>query len=63
MSYIPNISNYAAKLVGVLAYMVQYGCITHCVLEYVGDFVIVNTFMFSICFTCVYLSVQERFKI
>lgn len=44
MSYIPNISNYATKLAGVLAYMVQYGCITHCVLEYVGDFVIVNTF-------------------
>ncbi|KDR13846.1 mitochondrial inner membrane protease subunit 1 [Zootermopsis nevadensis] len=40
MSYIPNISNYATKLAGVLAYMVQYGCITHCVLEYVGDFVI-----------------------
>jgi hypothetical protein len=45
MSYFPNISNYAAKVVGVLAYMVQYGCMTHCVLEYVGDFVIVNRFI------------------
>jgi uncharacterized protein YuzB (UPF0349 family) len=42
MNYIPNISNYATKVAGVLAYMVQYGCITHCALEYVGDFVIVN---------------------
>jgi hypothetical protein len=42
MNYIPNISSYATKVAGVLAYMVQYGCITHCALEYVGDFVIVS---------------------
>jgi hypothetical protein len=58
MSYIPNISNYATKVVGVLAYMVQYGCITHCVLEYIGDFVIVNTFIFSIYFAYVALSLR-----
>ncbi|PNF15314.1 Mitochondrial inner membrane protease subunit 1 [Cryptotermes secundus] len=40
MNYIPNISNCATKVAGVLAYMVQYGCITHCALEYIGDFVI-----------------------
>jgi hypothetical protein len=42
MNYIPNISSCATKVAGVLAYMVQYGCITHCALEYIGDFVIVN---------------------
>lgn len=47
MNYIPNISNCATKVAGVLAYMVQYGCITHCALEYIGDFVIVNKFIIS----------------
>ncbi|PSN37678.1 Mitochondrial inner membrane protease subunit 1 [Blattella germanica] len=40
MSYIPFIGNSAAKVAGVIGYMIQYGCITHCALEYLGDFVI-----------------------
>lgn len=57
MNYIPTISNCATKVAGVLAYMVQYGCITHCALEYIGDFVIVNRLIVS---ALIYLNIQER---
>ncbi|KAJ9581991.1 hypothetical protein L9F63_003681 [Diploptera punctata] len=36
----PGIGNCVAKFVGVVGYIVQYGCVTHCALEYLGDFVI-----------------------
>lgn len=39
MNYIPLISNCAVKAAGVLTYMVQCGCITHCALEYIGQFI------------------------
>ncbi|XP_037043480.1 mitochondrial inner membrane protease subunit 1 [Bradysia coprophila] len=29
-----------AKTIGVFGYVIQYGCWTHCVFEYIGDFVI-----------------------
>ena len=31
-----------AKSFGIFGYIVQYGCWTHCVFEYIGDFVIVS---------------------
>lgn len=31
-----------AKTIGIFGYVVQYGCWTHCVFEYIGDFVIVS---------------------
>lgn len=31
-----------AKAVGVFGYVIQYGCWTHCVCEYICDFVIVS---------------------
>ncbi|XP_065095659.1 mitochondrial inner membrane protease subunit 1 [Ochlerotatus camptorhynchus] len=31
---------FLSKVVGVCGYVVQYGCITHCTFEYLGDFVV-----------------------
>ncbi|XP_063233387.1 mitochondrial inner membrane protease subunit 1 [Bacillus rossius redtenbacheri] len=31
---------FAAKCVGVVGYVIQYACVAHCTLEYVGDFVV-----------------------
>ena len=31
------------KAIGVGAVIVQYGCIAHCTLEFVGDFVVVRS--------------------
>ncbi|XP_015599355.1 mitochondrial inner membrane protease subunit 1 [Cephus cinctus] len=31
---------YTFKLVGALGTILQYGCVTHCALEYIGDFVV-----------------------
>lgn len=34
-----------SKLLGAVGYVIQYGCIVHCTFEYVGDFVVVSTFL------------------
>uniref|UniRef100_A0A182NRX7 Mitochondrial inner membrane protease subunit n=1 Tax=Anopheles dirus TaxID=7168 RepID=A0A182NRX7_9DIPT len=31
---------FLSKAVGVCGYIIQYGCITHCTFEYIGDFVV-----------------------
>lgn len=31
---------FLSKVVGICGYVVQYGCITHCTFEYLGDFVV-----------------------
>lgn len=33
--------NFVFKFVGTLGYIVQCGCVAHCVFEYLGDFVLV----------------------
>ncbi|XP_066999564.1 mitochondrial inner membrane protease subunit 1 isoform X2 [Anabrus simplex] len=40
MERINYIKHYSFKLGHVIAYMIQYGCITHCALEYLADFVV-----------------------
>lgn len=35
-----NFKRFVAKCGGIVVGMVQFGCITHCALEYVGDFVV-----------------------
>jgi hypothetical protein len=55
MNYIPLISSCAVKAAGVLTYVVQCGCITHCALEYIGHFIMVIVFLFSVY----YLGIQE----
>uniref|UniRef100_T1JDW9 Mitochondrial inner membrane protease subunit n=1 Tax=Strigamia maritima TaxID=126957 RepID=T1JDW9_STRMM len=35
-----SFNNFAVKAGAVLVYMVQYGCIAHCGLEFLGDFVV-----------------------
>nr|CAD7400579.1 unnamed protein product [Timema poppensis] len=40
MTYTQQFRKRAAKLAGLVGYVIQYGCITHCVFEYVGDFVV-----------------------
>lgn len=35
---------FLSKVVGICGYVVQYGCITHCTFEYLGDFVVVRSF-------------------
>ncbi|XP_049532353.1 mitochondrial inner membrane protease subunit 1 [Anopheles darlingi] len=32
--------NLLSKALGVCGYVIQYGCITHCTFEYIGDFVV-----------------------
>ncbi|XP_053698329.1 mitochondrial inner membrane protease subunit 1 [Sabethes cyaneus] len=29
-----------AKIAGICSYVIQYGCVTHCAFEYIGDFVV-----------------------
>ncbi|XP_058130594.1 mitochondrial inner membrane protease subunit 1 [Anopheles ziemanni] len=31
---------FVSKAIGVCGYIIQYGCITHCTFEYIGDFVV-----------------------
>lgn len=33
---------FLSKVAGICGYVVQYGCITHCTFEYLGDFVVVS---------------------
>lgn len=33
---------YITKATGIVGYIIQYGCWTHCTFEYIGDFVVVN---------------------
>ncbi|XP_045124820.1 mitochondrial inner membrane protease subunit 1-like isoform X1 [Portunus trituberculatus] len=35
-----RIYSYLGRWLGVAGYMIQYGCIAHCTLEFVGDFVV-----------------------
>ena len=46
-----RIYGYLSRWLGVAGYMIQYGCIAHCTLEFVGDFVVVRLriFCFQIC--------------
>lgn len=39
-----NYTRYLSKFAGFVLGVVQYGCITHCTLEYIGDFVVVRCF-------------------
>ncbi|KAF7286509.1 hypothetical protein GWI33_004916 [Rhynchophorus ferrugineus] len=32
--------NFVSKFIGTLGYVIQYGCVAHCVFEYIGDFVL-----------------------
>lgn len=51
-----NIKRIIAKCGGIVVGMVQFGCITHCALEYVGDFVVVSSlFLSDVCGFAVYL--------
>lgn len=42
MNYLSQLRTTTAKVLGVVGYLIQYGCITHCAFEYIGDFVIVS---------------------
>lgn len=33
---------FLSKAAGVFGYVIQYGCLTHCTFEYLGDFVVVS---------------------
>lgn len=37
-----NMFKYLSKAAGLVGYIIQYGCLTHCTFEYIGDFVIVS---------------------
>lgn len=37
---------YLSKAIGIAGYVIQYGCITHCTFEYLGDFVVVSNKFF-----------------
>jgi len=66
MNYIPLISNCAVKAAGVLAYMVQCGCITHCALEYIGQFIMVIVcflFIMQVCENILYTWSQSNFAL
>lgn len=32
---------FLSKSAGLIGYVIQYGCLTHCTFEYLGDFVVV----------------------
>lgn len=32
---------FLSKTAGLVGYVIQYGCLTHCTFEYIGDFVVV----------------------
>ncbi|EEB19766.1 mitochondrial inner membrane protease subunit, putative [Pediculus humanus corporis] len=40
MNRITNVRTYAAKVARLFGYAVYWNCVAHCVLEYIGDFVI-----------------------
>lgn len=39
-----NVRTYATKVARIFGYAIYVGCAAHCVMEYIGDFVIVNSF-------------------
>lgn len=53
-------NKYALKAVGAVATILQYGCVTHCALEYIGDFVVVRLFMYIFFFTLTNRNKQLR---
>lgn len=51
-----------AKSVGIFGYVIQYGCWTHCVFEYIGDFVIVSQhFKILLDVAAIIVSPMKRF--
>ena len=48
---------FLSKALGICGYIVQYGCITHCTFEYLGDFVVVSN-LFR-CRRLLYIIVQQ----
>jgi hypothetical protein len=52
-----NFTGVLKKFSGTLWYLVKFGCVTHCVMEYFGDFVFVSVLTYWSTYPSVYNSI------